>query len=188
MNHENTKTGVFSKSTVLPLLGAFVCGLVAGGLITALGFTRGPGPPPPLSSGSELTRLLEISTRLSEINETLRQELSDSKQNSTALSSMLETSRNELEQLKGELGPLRNRSAALLNAAEQSERELNGLRTALRKAERSLTSLEHSWETYRTGAEQRIARLERNRRWYVGLIIGSLAAAAGGWTAFALSR
>jgi hypothetical protein len=43
------------------------------------------------------------------------------------------------------------------------------------------------WSAYRTEAEQRITRLERNQRWYVGLIIGSLTAAAAGWTAFALS-
>jgi chromosome segregation ATPase len=101
---------------------------------------------------------------------------------------MLETSRSELETLKGELAPLREHLTGLLNAAEQSEQELNGLRTALRKAGRSLTNLELSWETYRTGAEQRIARLERNKRWYIGLLIGTLAAAAGGWTAFAVSR
>jgi chromosome segregation ATPase len=144
--------------------------------------------PPAANSSSELTRLREISTRLSEINETLRNELADSKQSSVELSNMLETSRNEFEQLKTELTPLRDRSTELLNAALRSEQELNGLRTALRKAESSLMSLEQSWESYRSGAEQRIRRLERNKRWYIGLIIGSLAAAAGGWTAFAVSR
>jgi chromosome segregation ATPase len=143
---------------------------------------------PQLNSPNELARLREISARLSEINETLRQELSGSKQNSAALSNMLETSRIELEALKEELSPLREHSAGLLSAAAQSERELSGLRTALRKAESSLTSLEYSWESYRTEAEQRIARLEQGRRWYIGLIIGALAAAAGGWTAFAVTR
>ncbi|MFP3090530.1 hypothetical protein LQZ21_09415, partial [Treponema sp. TIM-1] len=101
---------------------------------------------------------------------------------------MLTTSKAELEQLKSELAPLRTRSTELLQTAQNSEQELNGLRTALRKAELSLTSLEHSWENYRSAAEQRIQRLERGRRWYLALIIGSLAAAAGGWTAFAVTR
>jgi hypothetical protein len=40
---------------------------------------------------------------------------------------------------------------------------------------------------YRTEAEQRITCLERNKRWYLGFLFGSLTAAAAGWTAFALS-
>jgi septal ring factor EnvC (AmiA/AmiB activator) len=147
-----------------------------------------PSDPDPPNSGNELTRLREISARLNEINGTLWNELETSRQNSAELSNMLETSRNELEQLKAELAPLRNRSAELLNAALNSERELNGLRTALRKAENSLTNLEYSWESYRTTAEQRIVRLERGKRWYIGLVIGSLAIAAAGWTAYAVSR
>jgi predicted nucleic acid-binding Zn-ribbon protein len=101
---------------------------------------------------------------------------------------MLETSKAELEGLKAELTPLQIHSTELLQAARNSEWELNGLRTALRQAGNSLTSLEQSWADYRSAAEQRIARLERGKRWYTGLIIGSLAVAAAGWTAFAISR
>jgi multidrug resistance efflux pump len=133
-------------------------------------------------------RLLEISTELTRLNETLRNELSGSRQNSAELQTMLETSKTELDLLKRDLEPLRTHSTELLITAVNSQRELNGLKTALKQAETSLRNSELSWSAYRSEAEQRIRRLERNKRWYAGLLIGSLTAAAAGWTAFALGR
>jgi chromosome segregation ATPase len=136
----------------------------------------------------ELTRLLDISTRLSELNERLRSELEDSRKSSTELLATLETSRSELEQLKQELTPLRNSSMELLTRAERSEQELSGLRAALRKAESSLVSLDVSYGAYKTAAEARIRRLERSGRWMKYAVIGLAIFAAGGWTAFAVTR
>jgi chromosome segregation ATPase len=140
------------------------------------------------SGEAELTRLLEISARLGELNETLRKELESSRKNSTELLATLETSRNELERLKQELEPLRINSTELLRRAEKSERELSGLRAALRKAESSLVSLDLSYGAYKTTAEARITRLERSGRWWKYAVIGAAAIAAGGWTAFAVTR
>jgi predicted nucleic acid-binding Zn-ribbon protein len=139
-------------------------------------------------TASELNRLLEISTRLTGLNETLRNELADSRRNSAELQSMLMTSRAELEQLKRELGPLRTHSTELLQAAENSEQELNGLRTALRQAETSLTSLEQSWSAYRTETELKLTRYERRTRIYKYGVIAGIVLALGGWTAFAVRR
>jgi predicted nucleic acid-binding Zn-ribbon protein len=100
----------------------------------------------------------------------------------------LETSRNELEQLKQELAPLRNSSTELLSRAEKSEQELSGLKTALRKAESSLVSLDLSYGAYKTAAEARITRLERSGQWLKYALIGAAAIAVGGWTAFAVTR
>jgi chromosome segregation ATPase len=134
----------------------------------------------------DLTRLLEISARLSGLNERLRIELEDSRKNSTELLATLETSRNELEQLRQELAPLRRNSLELLSRAEKSEQELSGLKSALRKAESSLVSLDLSYGAYKTTAEARITRLERSGRWLKYAVIGALALAVGGWTAFAV--
>ncbi|MDR1898513.1 MAG: hypothetical protein LBQ55_00725, partial [Treponema sp.] len=107
-------------------------------------------------TGNELSRLLEISTRLVSLNERLRNELADSKKNSAELSNMLLASRRELETLRTELEDLRNASAALMNGAERSSQESDGLRTALTKAGNSLRNLEQSFENYRMSAEARI--------------------------------
>jgi septal ring factor EnvC (AmiA/AmiB activator) len=137
---------------------------------------------------NELNRLLEISTRLTALNETLRNELSSSKQNSLELQHMLTTSKTELEQLRSELIPLRIHSAELLQSALNSERELNGLRTALKQAETSLLNLEQSWETYRNETEHRITALERRSRFWKYGFFTALILSISGWTAFAVSR
>jgi septal ring factor EnvC (AmiA/AmiB activator) len=142
--------------------------------------------PPPETEQSALSRLLEISTRLGELNETLRNELESSRRNSTELSATLETSRRELERLKAELEPLRMNSIQLLEAAQNSEQELNGLREALRKAESSLMSLELSWEAYRLSAESRIAGLERKARTYRWALVVAALIGVGGWSAYLL--
>jgi chromosome segregation ATPase len=148
-----------------------------------------PAPPPETGSAqSELARLLEISTRLSAINETLRNELENSRRSSTALSGTLETSRRELEQLRAELDGLRTTSTQLLAAARNSESELNGLREALKKAESSLMSLELSWEAYKTAAETRIARLERRAVFYRWSLAAVIVIAASGWAAYGISQ
>jgi predicted nucleic acid-binding Zn-ribbon protein len=133
-------------------------------------------------------RLIEISTRLGEINGRLRNELEDSRKNSAELSNMLRTSKTELDGLRIELEALRTTSTGLLSKAELSNQESSGLREALRKAEFSLTSLEGSFGAYRTAAEARIASLEKSGRFFkYGFFAGTLLA-LGGWTAFALSR
>jgi septal ring factor EnvC (AmiA/AmiB activator) len=136
-------------------------------------------------SASELSRLVEISTKLATLNETLRNELEGSKRNSGELARTLESSKAELDALKKELESLRTTSIELAHSAENSVTELTELRKALSKAESSLTNLEASFESYRSAAEAKIARLERKARFEkVGLIVlGSLA--LGGWSAFA---
>jgi septal ring factor EnvC (AmiA/AmiB activator) len=140
----------------------------------------------PGSEPAELSRLIEISTRLSEINETLRNELEDSRKTSTELYTTLETSKRELERSKAELERLRMNSTRLLETAQNSEQVLSGLREALRKAENSLMNLELSWEGYRITAENRIAALERRARVYPWALAAAALLAAAGWTAFAL--
>jgi septal ring factor EnvC (AmiA/AmiB activator) len=142
-----------------------------------------PSEPP----APELTRLLEISTRLSELNEQLRNELDGSRRNSTELSAMLEKSRNELERLKAELEPLRNNSTALQTTALRSERELNGLRIALRKAETSLMNLEISYSAYRKTTESQLTQIKKNNRVFRYITIGVSITAIAGWTAFGIA-
>jgi chromosome segregation ATPase len=134
----------------------------------------------------ELTRLLEISTKLSELNEQLRNELDSSRKNSTELSRMLETSKNELDLLKAELEPLRLNSQALRNTALNSEPELNALKAALKKAGTSLTSLESSYSTYRTAAESQLTKIKNNNRLlrYTAVTLGITT--LSGWLAFGL--
>jgi uncharacterized coiled-coil DUF342 family protein len=139
-------------------------------------------------SEGELTRLLEISARLSELNEALKNELEGSRKSSDELLNMLEASKRELDELKKELTPLRQDSMELLNKATISIEELNELRMALRKAESSLMSLDVSYGAYRAAAETRIKRLERGRRWYTYAVITAALCAAGGWTAYAVTR
>jgi uncharacterized membrane-anchored protein YhcB (DUF1043 family) len=100
-----------------------------------------------------LNRLTEISNQLSLLNERLRNELLDSRQNSRELQSMLELSKQELDSLRQELEHLRIVSAELLSKAENSLTESTELLTALRKAEYSLVSLEQSFAAYRVAAE-----------------------------------
>jgi chromosome segregation ATPase len=135
----------------------------------------------------ELTRLLEISTKLVELNEQLRNELDNSKRNSTELSRMLETSKNELELLKAELEPLRLNSTALRTTALNSEPELNALRSALNKAGTSLTNLETSYSSYRTETESQLTRVKNQNRLlrYTALALGTTT--LSGWLAFALT-
>jgi chromosome segregation ATPase len=140
------------------------------------------------SSRNELSRLIEISTKLAELNERLRNELADSRKSSTELSNMLMTSKNELDALRTELEFLRQTSAELLSRAELSSQESSGLREALKKAESSLTSLEQSFGAYRTAAESRIARLEKSGRFFKYAFIAGAVLAAGGWAAFAVAR
>jgi chromosome segregation ATPase len=148
-----------------------------------------PSEPPEskTDSGNELSRLIGISTRLAELNETLRNELAGSRKNSTELSAMLAASKIELGELRSELERLRQTSTELLNSAEISNRESAGLKAALTKAETSLVSLEQSFGAYRTAAETRITRLERRGRFTAyGLIISAVLALTG-WAAFGIS-
>jgi chromosome segregation ATPase len=148
---------------------------------------------PPLSAlppepEQELSRLLEISTRLTALNEQLRRELEDSRKNSAELQRMLETSKAELEALKSEFSPFQTHSTELLQAARNSERELSGLRTALRQAESSLMSLEGSWAAYRSETSQQLAASKRRTRFYQYGFIAGLILSLAGWTAFAVTR
>jgi uncharacterized coiled-coil DUF342 family protein len=138
-------------------------------------------------TGNELSRLLEISARLSSLNEKLRNELADSRKNSAELSNMLLSSKGELETLRKELEDLRKTSAALTSGAENSNRESDGLRAALTKAGSSLRSLEQSFENYRMHAEARMAYLEGRGRFLKYGLAGTLVLALSGWIAFGIS-
>jgi hypothetical protein len=138
-------------------------------------------------SGNELSRLIGISTRLAELNETLRTELAGSRKNSTELSAMLAASKTEAEELRTELERLRLTSTELLSSAEISNQESDGLKAALTKAGTSLASLELSFGAYRTAAEARITRLERRGRFTAYGFIISAVLALGGWAAFGIS-
>jgi chromosome segregation ATPase len=148
-----------------------------------------PSEPPESKTdcGNELSRLIEISTRLAELNGTLRNELAGSRKTSTELSGLLAASKIELGELRAELERLRRTSTELLNRAEISNRESCGLRAALTKAETSLVSLEQSFGAYRTAAEKRTARLEGLGRFTTyGFVISAVLALAG-WAAFGIS-
>jgi chromosome segregation ATPase len=139
------------------------------------------------NSGNELSRLVEISTRLGMLNETLRKELDGSRKSSAELALTLEKSKKELDDLKPELEALRRTSTELLNRAQSSETELAGLREALKKADSSLMSLELSFASYREKAEQIIARLEKERGFYRICFFIAAGLAAGGF-AFGAAR
>jgi chromosome segregation ATPase len=143
--------------------------------------------PPDRNSQNALSRLTEISTRLADLNERLRNELDDSRKSSLELRNTLEQSRIELDGLRAELEILRRTSTELSGRAEILNQESEELRTALTKAENSLMNLEQSFASYRMAAEARIAHLERNGRFLkYGLIVSALLALSG-WTAFAVS-
>jgi chromosome segregation ATPase len=147
--------------------------------------SEGSGTDSAENSPRALSRLTEISTRLAQLNETLRNELEDSRKSSQELRATLEKSKNELDGLRIELEALRRSSAELLNRAELSSQESEGLREALTKAESSLTSLELSFAAYRMSAEGRIEYLERNSRLYKYAFFAAAFLALGGWTAYA---
>ncbi|MDR0314253.1 MAG: hypothetical protein LBI14_11740, partial [Treponema sp.] len=129
------------------------------------------------NSSAALNRLTEISNQLSLLNERLRNELLDSRQNSRELQNMLELSKQELDGLRQELERLRIVSAELSNRAENSLTESTELLTALKRAESSLVSLEQSFAAYRLAVEQRIQRLEReNKLWKWGCIAAGVLA------------
>jgi chromosome segregation ATPase len=142
-------------------------------------------PGNPENSGNALNRLIEISDQLSQLNERLRNELQDSRQNSRELQTMLEASRRELDGLRQELGPLKQElqvlqsaSTALLNKAENSLLESTELLTALKKAESSLMSLEHSFALYQQTAERKILSLEKQSKfWKWGCVAAGVLAA-----------
>ena len=140
------------------------------------------------NSSDALSRLIEISTQLSSLNEKLQSELQSSKQSSRELQNMLEASKKELEELRLELQVLRSTSAGLLLKAENSQTELTALLLALRKAESSLMSLELSFEAYRKSAEGRITTLEKRNRFWKWGCIGAGLFAAGLGTAMILGR
>jgi len=140
------------------------------------------------NSGNGLNRLIGISTQLSVLNERLRNELQDSRQNSRELLNMLEASKQELEELRSELGVLQNSSTELLIKAEYSQTELTGLQEALRKAEYSLMSLELSWAAYRESAERSINILSRKKTFWKWSCIAAGVLAAGFGTAFVAGR
>jgi predicted RNase H-like nuclease (RuvC/YqgF family) len=152
-------------------------------------FSSPSGPPDSKTdSGNELSRLIGISTRLAELNETLRNELAGSRKNSTELSGLLAASKTEAEELRTELERLRQTSTELLSSAEISNRESDELKAALMKAETSLASLELSFGAYRTAAEARITRLERRGRFTALGFIVSAVLALSGWAAFGISN
>lgn len=139
------------------------------------------------SSAGELSRLIEISIRLEQLNGTLRSELEGSRRSSADLRSTLEQSKLELAELRSELEALRSSSTELALSAESSRRESDGLREALRTAEYSLRNLEASFEAYRSAADREILRLDASRRRWRTAFFAAAAAAASSWAAYALS-
>ena len=129
-------------------------------LAPAISWAADADPPGAMIYESELSRLVEISTRLATLNDTLKSELKSSKQSSEELALTLEISRIEAGELRKELKGLRTTSSELERSAELSATESAELRKSLTRAESSLTSLEASFGSYRTAAEGRIARLE----------------------------
>lgn len=139
---------------------------------------------PSATSGNELSRLLEISSRLASLNERLESELTASKLSSEELARSLESSRIELDALRIELEASRSISSGLASSAERSETESTELKAALGRAESSLRSSEASFAVYRTAAEDRIARLERSSSFFRAAAGVAAAFAASGWAAF----
>ena len=156
----------------------------------------------PGNSEHALNRLIEISAQLSTLNERLQSELQDSRRSSVYLQNMLETSRWELDALRLELAILRQEletlkqeqeflqlsSTLLLTRAENSQTELSALKTALRKAESSLMSLELSFAAYREAAEGRVNALAREKALWKWGCIGVSVLAVGFGTAFLIAR
>jgi len=138
-------------------------------------------------SESELSRLIEISTRLGKLNETLKSELEGSRKNSTELEHTLSASRIELDRLKAELESLRSTSTELEQSVARSRTESDGLKSALRKAEASWQSLELSFTAYKTEAERQLSGLEASRNRWRGAFLVAAALGLGGWVAFALT-
>lgn len=135
-------------------------------------------------SGSELSRLLEISNRLASLNEKLESELTASKLSSEELARSLESSRKELDALRTELEASRSISSGLASSAALSETESTELKAAHERAESFLRSSEASFAAYRKTAEDRISRLERSAsRFRTAAGIASVFAASG-WAAF----
>ena len=171
---------IFSKSPVCLLLWAVLC----WGLPLPL-YSLESGPTVSGSvSENELSRLIEISNQLADLNGRLRNELEDSRKNSKSLQDTLGKSKEDLDALRAELELLRAASTALLSTQEESQMDLALLQTALTKAESSLTSLEQSFAAYRQTAELRIARLEKARGgWRIAFLAACGAALAGTITA-----
>jgi chromosome segregation ATPase len=144
-----------------------------------------PEPPQTVTiSQSEFSRLIEISSQLSALNERLRSELADSRRTSKSLRDTLAKSSTELDGLKAELEHLRRASTGLSRTRDNSLTDLTLLQGALTVADSSLTSLEQSFAAYRQWAEVRIASLEKSRgRWRVAGIAAIAVALAGGVTA-----
>ena len=138
------------------------------------------------NSENALNRLIEISAQLSTLNERLQSELQDSRRSSRELQNMLETSRKELDGLRLELGVLRQEleilrfsSTELVTRAENSQEELAALKTALRKADSSLMSLELSFALYQEASERKISALSRERALWKWACVAAGALAAG---------
>ena len=142
----------------------FFLSVLFSGLPWELPALESGNPENPLKSDSALNRLIEISARLSTLNEKLRGELQDSRRNSGELVITLEASKRELGELRRELEISRSVLTELRGAAENSLLELSALQMELRKAESSLMSLELSFMAYRQASQKRITSLERQSR------------------------
>lgn len=116
------------------------------------------------TSATELSRLIEISRRLEELNAKLQNELSVSKEASERSSNELSTLRTELEDLRVESEALRTELAGLRRKSEESLTESAGLREALAKAEASSEKWERSWKEYEAEVQRqfRALRIQRN--------------------------
>jgi len=108
---------------------------------------------------SELTRLIEISTRLETLNEKLQSELIASEKNLNQLMSELDNYRAELTGLEKQLLILRAESETL-------KMQLQNAETLLEKTRQSL-------DAYRKEVERRIKSLtiQRNVSWVVTIIV-----------------
>lgn len=108
---------------------------------------------------SDLTRLIEISTRLEMLNEKLQSELIASEKNLNQLMS-------ELDNYKAELTGLEKQLLILRAESETLKMQLQNAETLLEKTRQSL-------DAYRTEAEKRIRKLtiQRNIAWLTAVLV-----------------
>ena len=90
--------------------------------------------------------------------------------------------------LRQELETLQFNSTELLTRAESSQVELTGLKTALRRADSSLMSLELSFAAYREASQARINVLAREKTLWKWGCVAAGALAAGFGAAYLIGR
>jgi len=125
---------------------------------------------------SELTELFSISARLSSLNQTLAQEVSNLSTNYAVLSNRLATSAAGLTGLQYELESWKASFAVLSERLTLSVERSVELTASLAKAERSLADSQASFAAYTNAVSSQISALELQRNLAVaGGILGLIA-------------